>query len=243
MKQLILIGSLVITWACTTSPEAKDTFEVAYKGALKNIMHQGDIAAQADLVDLQDVPHLYALGAVASLKGEILILDSKPIISSARNGQLHLDHSFQHKATLLVYASIDQWKTFALPDHVTTYEDLEPYIAQTARKHGIPPNEPFPFLIEGIATSFDWHVIDWKEGDREHTPEKHKKAGLHGTDQHQEVEILGFYSDRHHAIFTHHSTNMHLHFKTKDNTIAGHLDRLILGQGAILKLPDNQRKS
>lgn len=52
--------------------------------------------------------------------------------------------------------------------------------------------------------------------------------------------MLGFYSDSHHAIFTHHTTNMHIHLKTIDNKIAGHIDGLELGKGMILKLPDTK---
>jgi acetolactate decarboxylase len=51
--------------------------------------------------------------------------------------------------------------------------------------------------------------------------------------------MLGFYSNAHHAIFTHHMTNMHIHVKTTDNKIAGHVDDLTLGKGMILKLPAN----
>ena len=50
--------------------------------------------------------------------------------------------------------------------------------------------------------------------------------------------MLGFYSDSHHAIFTHHTTNMHMHVKTDNNEIAGHVDALVLGEGMILKLPN-----
>ena len=32
---------------------------------------------------------------------------------------------------------------------------------------------------------------------------------------------------------------MHIHVKTDDNKIAGHVDGLTLGKGMILKLPDN----
>ncbi|MFT5752401.1 MAG: alpha-acetolactate decarboxylase, partial [Dokdonia sp.] len=36
---------------------------------------------------------------------------------------------------------------------------------------------------------------------------------------------------------THHSTNMHMHFKTDDDTMAGHVDDLVLDKKFILKLP------
>lgn len=82
-----------------------------------------------------------------------------------------------------------------------------------------------------------WHVIDWKEGDAEHTHEKHRNSGLNGTLIRESVEILGFYSGRHHGLFTHHTTNMHLHMKNSEGTIVGHVDGLTLKQGMELKLP------
>ena len=97
--------------------------------------------------------------------------------------------------------------------------------------------EPFPFLIEGTPESFDWHVINWPEGDTEHSHEKHIKSGLNGSIESTPVEMLGFYSNAHHAIFTHHTTNMHIHVKTTDNSLAGHVDGLTLGTGMILKIP------
>jgi acetolactate decarboxylase len=63
---------------------------------------------------------------------------------------------------------------------------------------------------------------------------------LNGTVENREVEILGFYSYSHHAIFTHYTANMHVHAKTVDDKIAGHVDGLILGQEIILKLPQTK---
>jgi len=238
MKHTILTMTIFAAFSCATTPDTDDNFKVEYKGALKNIMHKGDISAQADLTDFQDTKQFYALGAVENLKGEILILDSKPYISSVKDQNLTISNSFDHKATLLVYASVDKWTTFTIPENVITYEDLEKHIEQTAKDNGVNTEEPFPFLINGQAKSFDWHVIDWKDGDTEHSHKKHINSGLHGTLTDQDVEILGFYSKSHHAIFTHHTTNMHLHVKTTDNKTSGHLDGLTLGQGMTLKLPD-----
>ena len=202
-------------------------------------MHKGDISAQADLADFQNTAHFYALGAVEKLKGEILILDSKPFISSVQDQELAISNRYDHQATLLVYASVDAWSSFEVPDSVSTYEELEQYIEQVAAKNGINTNEPFPFLLSGGVESCDWHVIDWPEGDTEHSHQKHIQSGLNGTITDQKVEILGFYSNSHHAIFTHHSTNMHLHVKTVDNNIIGHVDGMTLGQGMRVNVPSS----
>jgi acetolactate decarboxylase len=201
------------------------------------MMHKGDISAKISLSELKDKPNLYALGAVENLKGEIQVFDGEPLIAFASKGKLSFDTSFDKKATLLVYTQVPEWKELTISNTITSYEQLETFIRESAEKNGLDVEEPFPFLISGKAKSLDWHVIDWKEGDAEHTHKKHIESGPHGTLTDTDIEILGFYSNKHHAIFTHHSTNMHLHFITKDRSIAGHLDGLELGRNMFLKLP------
>ena len=238
MGKLFLLVIAVVT-ILTSCSQNDGHFQVENQGALMDIMHKGDISAKADLLELKDSKHLYALGAVENLKGEVLILDSKPYISSVKEEKLSIDHSFSHKATLLVYATVSSWETFDISDNVSSYEELEKLIEQTAKEYGVNIDEPFPFLIKGKIKSFDWHVINWKDGDTEHSHQKHIESGLNGTLTEKEVEVLGFYSNKHHAIFTHHTTNMHLHIKTADDQISGHLDGLTLGKHMILSLPNS----
>ena len=51
------------------------------------------------------------------------------------------------------------------------------------------------------------------------------------------VSILGFYSEHHQGIFTHHSSFVHMHVKAGDDKIAGHLETIELEPGARLLLP------
>jgi len=236
VKYIVIILTIISIGSCKSGNQT-NRFKVEYEGALKNMMHKGDISAKADLTDFKNAEHFYALGAIENLKGEIQIFDSKSFNTAVVDGELVFDNSFDKKATLFVYASVSKWKSINIPDNVVTYEELEIYIGQTAKKNQINIEEPFPFLLEGVPTSFDWHVINWKDGDMEHSHEKHINSGLHGTIEDKEVEMLGFYSDSHHAIFTHHTTNMHIHVKTLDNKMAGHVDGLTIEKGMVLKLP------
>ena len=245
MKYLIILLGVFSVASCgtdkkETGDKESNKFRVEYYGALKNMMHKGDISAKVDMEGFENSKHFYALGALENLKGEVQIFDSKPFNTMVVDSTLSFDNSFSKKATLLVYASIDKWKSINIPDNIVTYEQLESYVEQSAKENQIQIDEPFPFLIEGTPKSFDWHVINWKDGDIEHSHDKHISSGLNGTIENRQVEMLGFYSDSHHAIFTHHTTNMHIHVKTVDNKIAGHVDGLILGQRMILKLPDTK---
>ena len=120
--QLPFMGLLV---CCDPSPQAIEADrEVLYAGALRSIMHQGDVSVQMDLADLKDRAHLYALGAVEDLKGEILILNGKPWISSVQDSTLSLISSFDKGAALLVWTEVDQWKDLSLI-HIS--EPTRPY--------------------------------------------------------------------------------------------------------------------
>lgn len=232
MFSLCLLALVFVS--CTETQE----YTVEHRGALRNIMMSGDLSAQADLSTMAGTPHLYALGALEDLKGEVLILDGKPYIATADDGGLRLSHSFQHSAALLVYCEIGSWSTLDVPGEVRSYKEFEEFVAQVASENGVDTSKPFPFLLEGRVGSADWHVVNWKEGDTDHSHLRHIESGPNGNLRDREVEILGFYSDSHHAVFTHHTTNMHLHLITRDRKVAGHLDDLILGEGMRLRLPN-----
>jgi acetolactate decarboxylase len=249
MKYLLCLSTFLLIFSCgnsTIEENQNETnevevssleFTVEYSGALKNIMHKSDVSAYADLNDFKQIEHFYALGAVEGLKGEILVMDGVPYISSVHEEQLKIDNSLEYKASLLVNTSVNEWNDFDIDGETSTYAELEDFIAMTAEQNGIDVSQPFPFLLRGTADTLSWHVINWPEGDTEHTHEKHINSGLHGTHEDIDVEVLGFYSDSHHAIFTHHTTNMHLHFISTDKTKTGHVDGISLGEGMKLLLP------
>lgn len=231
---LLLICGLAVACNRTHNP---GKFNVQHAGILKNMMRKGDISAKADLDTFQNQPNLYALGALEKLKGEIMILAGRPYISFEQEGRVEIDSSFDHKAALLVKGSVEGWKAIDIPADVKDHDDLEAFIAKAAEENGIDVHAPFPFMLRGTPKSFDWHVINWKDGDTEHSHDKHITSGPHGTMTDTKVQILGFYSDSHHAIFTHHTTNMHMHYITSDETNAGHVDDIELGEGMKLLLP------
>ena len=238
----LLFVSLTIFIITCGKPNTKNelgtkTITVKYYGALKNAMFNNDLSAKIALSDLPTTSHLYALGAFENLKGEVQIFDSKPFNTSVEDSALVIDQSFGKKATLLVYASVEKWQNIILPDSIVTYAQFEIFVEFIANEYNLNTKEPFPFMLKGVIQSFDWHVINWQDGDTEHSHEKHRTSGLYGTLENQDVEILGFYSNAHHGIFTHHTTNMHMHVKTTDNKLAGHVDGLTLGRQMILLLP------
>lgn len=219
--------------------EVKDTLEsssskinVQWYGTLKNMMHKGDLSAQVDLQEVQK-KNLYALGALENLKGEILIWNGQPLVSKMAEEHINIDSSWDHKAALLVSSTIKNWQTISVPSSVKDMKALTVFIKNQAVKNNIDVDKPFPFLIRGKVDSLQWHVVDWPIGDTVHTHKKHVTSGAYGTRANIVVDILGFYSTKHKGIFTHHSSDVHMHFKTEHYPFAGHVDAVYLNESKL----------
>jgi acetolactate decarboxylase len=229
---------LIVLSICFCTSAWATEVEVGYAGALYNFMHEGDLSAKFSLSELKGKDHVYALGAVENLKGEIQIFDGVPEITFAKNGEVSFDNTFERNATLIVYSQVTSWQDVVIPDEIVTRSQFENYLKMAASEHGIDIEKPVPFLIVGKTKFIDWHVIDWDPSDKVHTHIKHTNSGPHGRIEDTEVMILGFYSNKHRAIFTHHESDLHMHFITEGKTLAGHIDNLELGPEMVLKLPE-----
>lgn len=216
---------------------------VRWAGALKNVHHGLDFSGKIELQPLTGLPHLYAVGPLENLQGEVTIWDGKPLISKVIDGQVKVDNNLAGKACFLVYGQAQSWNasllTPASSSSLVTAAEVDQIVKDAATKFGINTNKPFPFLIEGVAKTARYHVMNRTESTPP-TPgsEAHEKAKVRFTLQDTPVSLLGFYSEHHQAIFTHHSSFVHLHVTTKDNKIAGHLEAIELEPGARLLLPN-----
>ncbi len=200
--------------------------EVKVAGAMRMIMMDGDFTAHIDL-DSLDKKNLYAIGPVAGLKGELMVLDGK-VYSTAKNGQ-HLENR-QNKisgAAMLVYSYVPRWKRVRVSATIEHYQDLESLLVSTAKSQGLDLSVPFAFKLEAIPQRATYHVMDWQDG-VVHSMANHKQFAYNGTIQEKNTTFLGFYSDHHHSIFTHHSTNMHVHVLEEGTNIVGHLEEINL---------------
>lgn len=216
---------------------AKTKYAVKLAGALRNV-HQGlDFRGKIDLAPLAELPHLYAVGPLEDLRGEVTIWNGKPLISRISNGTLKVDNVLTGKACFLVYGQAPHWKRIRIGSSLTLTE-VDDVIKREATKCGINTDRPFPFLIDGTAKYARYHVMNRTDSTPPTPgPAAHEKAKVHFTMENAPVQLLGFYSEHHQGIFTHHSSFVHMHIKTQDDKIAGHLEDLQLEPGARLQLP------
>ncbi|MBT8186488.1 MAG: decarboxylase [Croceitalea sp.] len=234
LKQILAMVSLIFLMV-SCIPKTQDA-QVKYAGALSTML-SGNLEAMAALDSLSKKKNLYALGAFENLKGEIQIFNGKAFNTSITSEKVVFDITFDKKAALVVYAQVANWQNVEIPLEIDSSIKLQGFIEEQAEALGINTEKPIPFLIEGNVETLNWHIVNWKDGDTVHTHQKHKESGLNGVEENREVDIIGFFSKSHKAVFTHHSTFLHMHFKTDDNEVAGHIDDLEMGTKMILKLP------
>jgi hypothetical protein len=210
-------------------------FTVKWVGAQRNVL-QGDISGHIALTSISDLRNLYAIGPAERLRGEISIFDSLPSISRITDGALYINTDFKVNACFLVYAQVSTWRRITIPSAIRDEATLETYILKFASGLGIDVAQPFPFLINATAERATFHVLDKRDG-LTHTPELHEKAKVRFVLQGEPVEVIGFYSNRHRGIFTPGDANVHMHIKSADRRMSGHLEKIQLERGASLAVP------
>jgi acetolactate decarboxylase len=231
MIKLSLVIALILFSQGVHPPEVK------VAGALRHIMIEGDLSSHIKL-DTLTKQNLYGLGPVAGLKGEIIILNGK-IYSSTKSSDQLIHRNEGIDAAMLVYSHVKKWKAITFNKKIQNNLELENLIKMAAAAHGIDSKTPFAFKIESSLAIADYHVIDWNKRTK-HTMENHRQFAYEGTLKNEKISFLGFYSAHHKGIFTHHTSNMHVHVLGQGSGITGHLDNVKVPGKFTLFLPLSQ---
>lgn len=130
---------------------------------------------------------------------------------------------------------VSSWHEVAIPDDVRDAEQLEAFVGKAAEKLKL-GGRPFPFAVKGTFEKVAYHVLN-KTDDAPDSREKYDQVKVHFTAEKVAARVVGFHSDRHHGVFTHHGSNIHIHVITDDDKRPGHVDSLRLRAGSVLLLP------
>jgi acetolactate decarboxylase len=210
-------------------------WKVRWSGAQKNVM-AGDLTAHISLKSLEDLPHLYAVGPLEELKGEITVLDSQTSISKVTPAGVTVETGFGHSACFLAYSQVETWREVPLPVTVRTEKDLERFIPEAASAVGIDPKKPLPFLLSGGIRRLELHILNKTDG-LPHNPELHNKAKVHYTIEGGEADLIGFYSCSHQGVFTPGDSVLHIHARIGNGALSGHVEEVVLTDTTHLYLP------
>lgn len=230
MKKVILLFLIIFFSA---NAQDKKPF-VKFVGSIKNVKKKGVLNATIYLDSIPDRANLFALGPVENLQGELMILDGNSYVSEVdAEGMNKVKTSYKVGAPFLVYCNVKKWREFTLENDINSLSELQNEIQRLAKSKGFDLQTVFPFKISGQVETAKYHVI-WKDlGVKIHSPEIHKKSKVFYPISKENADILGFYSQNHAGIFTHHDSFIHAHIITADKNKMGHLDEVNIRAGEV----------
>ena len=138
--------------------------------------------------------------------------------------------SWRARACFLVWAPSRPGSSARLDAGAPASTSSSVEVVALARATGLDPERPLPFRVRATAVDATLHVLDKRDG-LPHNPERHEQAKVRRTLEHTAVELVGFYSRQHRGIFTPKESNVHVHLRTEDGRISGHLEAIRLAPG------------
>ncbi|QGN24312.1 acetolactate decarboxylase [Elizabethkingia anophelis] len=230
-SKVIALGIIVLSSLIGFDVKAQESTNIPkISGAMKNVMWKGQLYGTIHLDTIASKQHLYGLGPVEYLSGEILIFDGiayKSTVVSATEMIVTTDYNL--KAPFFVHANIEQWEEHILPDSIQSIQQLENYLDELTQS----AQRPFMFKMNGVVKSATIHIVNLPKGSKVNSPEEAHKGKTNYFLKEENVDILGFFSTEHKSILTHHDTYVHLHLITADKKQMGHLDDVVFKQGTM----------
>jgi acetolactate decarboxylase len=206
-------------------------------GGMRDVLRLGNTQSRISFAEMRQQPHAIGVGALTELQGEITIFDGQIFVATTPDGISASTTSGDTNlgsATLMTLAHVEKWHHDSLPDSLP----LEQAIEKVALSRGIDSERPFPFIIEGVASSYELHVIngfcpiatpDLAPEDQPWRAQGESTA----------LKVIGFFARDQHGVMTHHGSNLHIHaiIGDGDETISGHLDAVQMAPGSVLSVP------
>ena len=228
------LACITFTLALST-PIVALTSEVRVIGHMRRMFMAHDIGPNVELRKVTQEPHLYALGPLAQLKGEITVVDGQVFVSKANGNQAIVTLDPGAKAIFLVYASVPAWRSITIPKNVATETDLATFLDRS-----LSPKARSPFLVRGTALRAKYHIQNYHGKAQDLTHDAHEKAKVLYDLSNTLVQLVGFFSNLEEdaGSFVHQGQTTHIHIISDDRKSMGHLESITLAPGATLLLPE-----
>jgi acetolactate decarboxylase len=232
IAQLAVLPLAILVSTALAAPE---NYNVSWEGTLKAV-HHGDVSGKLSLKQFSGKKHLYAVGPVAELDGEITVIDSNFHIARVRHGEVKTDSDLTTSASILVWSEVPSWRPpLMIGESVDNQDQLEKLIETLATENGIDTTKPFPFMIDGTVKSVDYHIL--APITTNSAASDHRGNAKTITSKDVPVRIVGFFSKNHGGIFTHMGSMAHLHI-LDNNGHSGHVDAIALDSKAMVFFPE-----
>lgn len=230
---LRLMASILVL-AASTVFAASTAYTVLWQGSLRAV-HGGDASGKVPLQQFAGRQNLYAVGPAANLDGEVTVVAGKFHIARVRQGEVKTDSDLTASASFLVWSEVRAWRPpVPLGATVANHARLAEQIEALAIKAGIDTSKPFPFKLEGVLDSVDYHVLVSRM--HQQAQAGHRDGAKKIFAKNADAEIIGFFSRNHEGVFTHKGSFTHLHVVER-NGRSGHVDEISANAGLRVAFP------
>lgn len=170
MKNKLLILLILSLASCKKIENKNNTAnKVQVSGAMKNVMKKGQLYGTINLDTISNKEHLFGLGPIEYLSGEITIFDGISYQSKVvTDTTMMVKENFNLKAPFFVYTNASNWSEIEVPKTVTDLIKLEDFLNKIPKKS----NEPFGFKIEAVAEKATIHIVNLPKGTKVSSPEE-----------------------------------------------------------------------
>ncbi len=204
--------------------------QVTATGAMRRTMWEGQLSGLIAM-DSIAMPGVFGIGPLEYLQGEITLVDGHCFVSRVfPDGTITVAERTDVKAPFFVHAEVTQWDRVELPSQVVDLASLDAFLTEWAATR----TEPFAFRLRGLVGNVQVHVMNVPPGTTINGPDDAHAHQVLVQDSGKEGTLLGFFSTKHRTVFTHHDTNIHIHYIAWDHSVMGHVDTLRIDPSRIV---------
>jgi len=237
---LAMGAAMVFTSEAAVSSDGKFNLEVF--GSFKQMSQNADASATVRLESVSGKSGTYGVGALAGLRGEILIWDGRVLVSRGHDSGGRVEPaSTSDEANLLIKATVVEWAEVETPADMNQ-SAFESFVRKEAQRRGLVDSMAYPYVVKGRFSRVLWHVVTGAAavpaagGGNVHAQGHARTRTL----EHKDVDgaMVGFYSgDRFEGVISHPDERFHVHFATAGLSASGHVDEYAILKGSTLLLP------
>lgn len=219
--RIFLALSLAMLFVSCNNFRNSSSIEVV--GQMRDVMWKGELAGKISTDSLGD-SNAYGLGPIEYLSGEVLLFEGQTFISKVIDSAIHrVTPVSAVKAPFFVYSKESHLNSISVEPLELSLKSTEELIDTLYFDY----NKPLLVRIDGVFQEVTLHSVNLPEGSSVSSPEQAHKGLTQYSYKNINGSIIGFFSRKHKAIFTHHDSFFHAHFISDDRKIMGHVDSVL----------------
>jgi acetolactate decarboxylase len=201
----------------------RNSSSIKVVGQMRDVMWKGELAGKISTDSLSD-PNAYGLGPIEYLSGEVLLFEGQTFISKVIDSAIHrVTPVSAVKAPFFVYAKESHLKSLSVEPLELSLKSTEELIDTLYFDY----DKPLLVRIDGVFQEVTLHSVNLPVGSSVSSPDQAHKGLTQYSYKNINGSIIGFFSRKHKAIFTHHDSFFHAHFISDNRKIMGHVDSVL----------------